>query len=142
MDLSTALFLAETYNLAGFTHYKQIEKLAGTNLRQCQSGQGIGRRKLSKLGNARLRWLLYRMSEEAIKYIPEVRIKFLKRQLIKPCYRKNLMAATPKLLELIMALCRDGRTYQPRQETLQQLAELEKQYNEKLKPYKDRSKAA
>lgn len=141
-ELSAALFLAETYNLDGFTHYKQIEKLAGTNLRLSQSGQRTARRTLSKLGNARLRWLLYRMTEEAIKYVPEVRSKFLTRQLVKPCYRKNLLAATPKLLELIMALCRDGRTYQPRKETLECLAKLEQQYDEKCNPYKDKSKAA
>ena len=130
-QVSTALFLAETYNLSGFSHYKQIEKLAGTNLRQSQSGQSTGRRRLSKIGNPRLRWLLYRMTEQAIKYVPEVRIKFLKRQLTKASYRKNLMAATPKLLQLIFALCREGRCYHPRIETLDTLAKLESQYNPK-----------
>lgn len=139
-DLSCALFLSETYNLHGFTHYKQIEKLAGTNLRQRKSGQGIGRRRLSKLGNARLRWLLYRMTEETIKYVPEVRIKFLKRQLDKGQYRKNLLAATPKLLELIMALCKDHRCYAPRSEMLKTLEELEAKYDEKLR--KSRKKVA
>jgi len=141
-ELSSALFLAETYNLAGFTHYKQIEKLAGTNLRQNQSGQHTGRRKLSKIGNKRLRWLLYRMTEEAIKYVPEVRIKYLKRQLDKISYRKNLMACAPKLLELIMALCRDRRTYEARPESLETLAELETQYNQKHKSVKNRRHAA
>lgn len=141
-DLSAALFLAETYNLSGFTHYKQIEKLAGTNLRQNQSGKHTGRRKLSKLGNARLRWLLYRMSEEAIKYVPEVRSKYLKRQLRQKSYRKNLMAATPKLLELIMALCRDGRCYETKPETLEVLKNLETQYNEKQNLVKNRRHAA
>lgn len=140
-DLSAALFLAETYNLTGFTHYKQIEKLAGTNLRQSQSGKTVGRRKLSKLGNARLRWLLYRMTEEAIKYVPEVRIKYLNRQLIKGCYRKNLLAATPKLLELIIALCRDGRCYYTRLDTLNTLAELEKQYDQKLSKHRNKTAA-
>lgn len=141
-NLSAALFLAETYTLHGFTHYKQIEKLAGTNLRPSQSGQSTGRRTLSTSGHHRLRWLLYRMTEEAVKYVPEVRITFLKRQRDKPCDRKNLMASTPKLLELLMALCRDGRIYEPKTETLETLAELEQQDDENLKPYKDKSKAA
>ena len=80
------------------------------------------------------------MTEEAIKYVPEVRIKYLNRQLIKGCYRKNLLAATPKLLELIMALCRDGRCYYARLDTLNTLAELEKQYDQKLS--KQRNKTA
>ena len=141
-DLSTGLFLAETYNLSGFTHYKQIEKLAGANLRQNQSGKHTGRRKLSKIGNPRLRWLLYRMSEKAIKYVPEVRTKYLKRQLDKTSYRKNLMASVPKLLELIMALCRDRRTYETKPETLNTLAELETEYEEKLSVQNTRRKVA
>ena len=131
-QLSSALFLAETYNLAGFSHYKQIEKLAGTNLRQSQSGTSTGRRRLSKIGNPRLRWLLYRMTEETIKYVPEVRIKYLKRQLDKTCYRKNLMACAPKLLQLIFALCREGRAYHTRIDTQNTLDQLQNRYDQKL----------
>ncbi|MFQ5641940.1 MAG: transposase, partial [bacterium] len=38
-------------------------------------------RHISHIGNRRLSWLLYKMSEETAKYVPEVRLKFLRRQL-------------------------------------------------------------
>jgi transposase len=73
------LFIAETRDLSLYAHAKQIEKLAGFNLRFVDSGSYAGRRHISHLGNRRLAWVLYKMVEETAKYIPEVRIKFIKR---------------------------------------------------------------
>jgi transposase len=74
-----ALFLAELRDLARFSHYKHIEKLAGLNLRLFDSGRYTGTRHISSIGNARLRWILYKMTEETAKRVPEVRIKYLHR---------------------------------------------------------------
>ena len=56
------------------------------------------------------------------------RIKFLTRQIKKKAYRKNIIAASSVLLQLIMALIKENRTYEFKQEKLQQLALLEEQY--------------
>jgi len=58
---------------AQITHRKQIERLAGLNLYVHDSGQYKGRRRVSHIGNARLRWVLYRMASETSKYVPEIR---------------------------------------------------------------------
>ena len=84
-----ALFIAETRELSNFSHYKQIEKLIGYNLRQTDSGQYRGARHMSHIGNRRLSWIVYKMTEETAKYVPEVRIKFLRRQLTRRSYRKT-----------------------------------------------------
>ena len=132
-----ALFLAETRDLSFYRHYKQIEKLAGYNLRQSQSGQYVGSRRISHLGNRRLSWILYWMTKETAKYIPEVRIKFLKRQLAKRCFRKNVVACAPVLLKLIFKIVKAQRPYEYRPESVARLEQLEQEYQAK---YPDKAK--
>jgi len=122
------LFIAELRDLSLFSHYKQIEKLAGYNLRQSQSGQYSASRRISHIGNRRLSWILYKMSEETIKHVPEVRERFLKRQLARRCYRKNVVASVSNLLKLIMALIKENRCYEVRKNST--LTLLENQYRE------------
>lgn len=128
-EKQAALFIAETRDLAGFAHYKQIEKYAGFSLRQSQSSSYVGPRHMNHIGNRRLSCILYKMSEETIKYIPEVRVKFLKRQLHRRSYRKNVVAASSNLLRLIMALVKENRIYETRgNKSVQTLVFLEKKY--------------
>ena len=129
-DKLAALFIAETRDLSQFNHYKKLEKYAGYNLRQSQSGEYVGTRHMSHIGNKRLSSVLYKMSEETAKYVAEVRIKFLRRQLKKRSYRKNLIASSSILLKLIVALIRENRVYQTSQQSNKQLILLEKQYAE------------
>ena len=116
-----ALFLAEVQNLSRFTHYKHIEKLAGLNLRLFDSGRYSGTRHISSIGNARLRWILYKMTEETARRVPEVRIKYLRRQLKKRNHVKNIVGSTPQLLQLIMAMEKHQHCYEPRAEALAQM---------------------
>jgi len=128
-DKQAALFIAETRDLAGFTHYKQIEKYAGYNLRQSQSADYVGPRHINHIGNRRLSVILYKMCEETIKYIPEVRVKFVRRQLSKRSYRKNVVACSSNLLRLIMALVKENRVYEARgNQSVERLHYLEKKY--------------
>jgi transposase len=129
--LSSALFLAEVRDVHRFGHYKQIQKFAGLNLRLSQSGQYVGSRHISHIGNKRLLWLLYCMTEETAKWIPEVRIKFLRRQLKSSKYRKNIIASSSSLLKLIMALVKEQRPYQYKDETLAQMKALEQQVDQR-----------
>jgi transposase len=123
-----ALFLAEVRNLSRYTHYKHIEKLAGLNLRLHQSGRYTGNRRLSRIGNPRLRWIIYKMTEETAKRVPEVRIKYLRRQLKRRRHVKNVVAATPQLLQLIVSMERYQHAYELRNDTVEELQKLENQY--------------
>ena len=128
-DKLAVLFIAETRDLAGFNHYKQIEKYAGYNLKQSQSANYVGPRHITHIGNRRLSAILYKMCEETIKYIPEVRVKFVGRQLSKRCYRKNVVACSGNLLRLILALVKENRTYETRgSQSVDRLIFLEKKY--------------
>jgi transposase len=136
-----ALFIAEIRDPYLFDHYKKVEKMAGINLRLSQSGNSAGPRHISHMGNNRLRWVIYKMTEETAKYIPEVRIKFLKRQLKKRCYKKNLMAAAPQLLKLIIVLIKEGRSYEFRKESVEEMKRLEEKY-EPFKKQQDKKRKA
>ncbi len=124
------LFIAETRDLTLFKHYKQIEKLSGYNLRQRESGRYVGARHISHIGNRRLSWILYKMAEETAKYIPEVRIKYLKRQLKHRSYRNNIVASASTLLKLMMALIKKNQKYVYRPEALAEVEVLEERYLE------------
>ena len=137
-ELTAAIFLAEIQDPDKYKHYKQIQKMAGLNLRLNTSGNGRYYYKINKIGNARLRWVIYQMTKETAKYIPEVRIKYLKRQLEYSRYTKNIIAASSQLLQLLWCLIKNKRKYEYRQDTLSLMQELEFKYHQKTKKYKKR----
>ncbi len=127
-DKSAALLIAEIQDFSLFSHYKQIEKLSGYNLKLSESGEYQGTRHISHIGNKRLSWILYRMTEEAVKYIPETRIKYLKRQILKKSHRKNVVACITILLKLITTIVKENRPYEYREETINIMKKLEEEY--------------
>ncbi|HQT91113.1 MAG TPA: transposase [Candidatus Kryptobacter bacterium] len=137
-DITAALFLGELRDINRFSHFKQIEKRAGYNLRLSQSGQYVGTRHIAHIGNRRLAWVLYTMTEETAKWVPEVRAKYLRRQIKRRRHRKNVVASTPQLLKLIMALVKERRRYELRQDKVTEVRKLEAQYAD----IKGRSKQA
>ena len=141
-DLLAALFIAETKDLAMFKHYKQIEKFAGLNLRIIASGKYVGKKRISRIGNSRLSWILYWMAEQTARTIPEIRIKYLKRQIKQPGYRMSLIACVPVLLKLIMTLVKEQRIYEDREDRIAEVRRLERIYDaQKNKNIRTRKKA-
>jgi transposase len=140
-DKTAAFFIAETRDLSQFDHYKKLEKFAGLNLKQSQSGQYVGRRRISHIGNHRLRWVLYKMTEETARYVPEVRMKFLRRQIKQRIYRKNVVASSTTLLKLIVAMVKKNKVYEPNKENIKAVEILEIKYDE-IKSAKRRKKAS
>jgi len=135
-DISAARFIAENRQLSDFNHYKKIETFAGVNLNLSDSGRYSGYRHITHLGNRRLNSIIYKMSEETKNYIPEVRIKFLKRQMKQPRYRKNVVAVSSNLLKLIVALIKDNRKYEYNPEKQKELEIVEAKY----KAHKEKKK--
>lgn len=140
-DNLTAQFIAETRGPARFDHFKQIEKLAGYNLRLSESGQYRGARHISGIGNPRLRRILFQMTQQAVKAVPQVRHRFLKRQLKHKRYRKNIVAATSQLLRLIVALIKANRPYHHKDDWKTPLEHLEQVYQKgktsRQRPYRN-----
>ena len=133
-DNLTAQFIAETRGPARFDHFKQIEKLAGYNLRLSESGQYRGARHMSGIGNPRLRRILFQMTQQAVKSVPQVRHRFLKRQLKHRRYRKNIVAAISQLLRLVVALIKADRPYHDQDDWKVSLEHLEQAYQKAKTP--------
>jgi transposase len=133
-DLLAALFIAELRDPSRFPRPKQIERLAGYNLHVHDSGTYKGRRRITHLGNDRLRWILYQMASETSKYVPEVRAKYLRRRLAGHTNRQqNLVAAIPQLLALVIALMREERCYEARPEKVEEVRRLEAELERRKK---------
>ena len=129
-DISASLFIAEVRDLYNFQHYKQIEAFAGLGLRNSDSGKYKGYRHISRIGNNRLRSIIYRMTTETKNHIPEIRIRFLKRKMIHDRYRKNVIACSSNLLKLIMVLVQEHRPYEFREEKVKELQDLELKFEQ------------
>ena len=140
-DLTASLFLAEVVNPDKYDHFKQMQKLAGLNLRLNTSGKSRSYYKINKIGNSRLRWVVFQMTTETSKYIPEVRIKYLKRQLKQSSYTKNITACSAKLLQLLFCLMKNKQLYEYRAESQVLLVDLEEQYYRKTIKYKTKKSA-
>ena len=125
--------MAETRELDQFHHAKQIEVLAGINLKLSDSGRYSGYRRITHIGYPRLRAIIYKMSEETKNYIPEVRIRFIKRQLKRGLYTKNVIAVSSNMLKLVMALIRENRVYKENPDIKR---ELETIWEPRYKKYK------
>jgi transposase len=127
-DISASRFIAELRDPLLFTNYKQIESFAGTNLKLSQSGMFTGYRRITHIGNHRLRTIIYSMAEETKNYIPEIRIRFIKRQMKQDRYKKNVVASSSNMLKLIMSMFKNNHTYQYREESVEELKLLEVKY--------------
>jgi transposase len=143
-DISAARFIAETRVPSTLSHHKKIEATAGLNLKLAESGKYSGYRRISHIGNHRLRAVLYKMAEETKNHVPEVRIRFIKRQMKQQRYKKNVVAVSSNLCKLIVALLKENRPYRINPEKQQQLQLWERKYQDfknqkKTKHYKKAS---
>jgi len=128
--ITASRFIAELRDPLLFTNYKQIETFAGISLKLSQSGKFTGYRRITHIGNHRLRAIIYTMAEETKNHIPEIRIRYLKRQMKQARYKKNVVASASNMLKLIMSMFKDKHTYQYREESVEELKQLEAKYQE------------
>ncbi len=131
-DISASRFIAENRNLAELPHFKKIQAFAGMSLKINDSGEYSGNRHITHIGNHRLRAVLYKMTEETKNHVPEVRIRFLKRQMKHNWYTENVVACSSNLLKLITALIKENHPYQENPEKIKELKKLEKKYEKHL----------
>lgn len=118
--ISTAIVLGELGNPAYFKNARQIVKYAGYDPQEKDSGQRIGRKRISKKGRWLLRKCLFFMSMRVV-----VKSKFFKEYYQRKLENKNrfgqllkkkeaLCAVTIKLIKVLFALMRDRRMFDHR----------------------------
>ncbi len=115
--ITVAGFLAEVGDIRRFDSPKQIQKLAGLELKENSSGKHHGRSSISKRGRKRLRKILFQVVLPMIRSNAEFREiyqYFISRQR-NPLKGKQAVIATGcKLIRVFYAMLKHGTTYDPK----------------------------
>lgn len=112
--VTVAGFIAEVGDIGRFEHPKQIQKLAGLNLKENSSGKHKGKTTLSKRGRKRLRRLLFQAVMILVAKNSEFRQLHLyyTNRVENPLKKKqSLMAISCKVIRVFYTLLTKGLTY-------------------------------
>jgi transposase len=111
-----AILLAEIGDIAWYTRFSQLRKLAGLDIVRQQSGQWAGTGRISKAGRALLRWALYQAALGAAR-TPAGRARLAalraKRAGDRFAFFKATVELAAKLLRIVWGVWRSGRPYDP-----------------------------
>lgn len=112
--VTAASFLGEAGDLARYEDARQVQKLAGYNLKENSSGQHRGQTRITKRGRPGLRRLLYQIAMVAVAKNPEFKAlyTYLKTRQHNPLKPKQaLVAVACKLIRVMFTLARKQRHY-------------------------------
>jgi transposase len=111
-----AILVAEIGDIAWYTQFSQLRKLAGLDIVRQQSGQWAGTGRISKAGRALLRWAVYQAAMGATRS-PGWRARrealIAKRHGDRHAFVKANVELGAKLLRLVWGVWRSGRPYDP-----------------------------
>jgi len=112
--LTIAVILAETNGFLLFENAPQLVSYAGYDVIENQSGTRIGKTKISKKGNSRIRRALHMPSLCVIKYKEKVFTDFFERNYARHSIKmKSYVAVQKKLLTIIYALWKKDEVFNP-----------------------------
>jgi transposase len=111
-----AILLAELGDLAWYTRFSQLRKLAGLDIVRLESGQWSGTARISKCGRPLLRWALYQAALGAARtagWRARRAVMLAKRQGDRFAFLKANTELAAKLLRIVWGVWRSGRPYDP-----------------------------
>jgi transposase len=114
--LTVAGFLAEVGDLKRYVHPRQIQKLAGLNLKEYSSGKHKGKTYITKRGRSQLRALLYRSILPLVAKNPEFKAfhEYYVSRRKNPLRRKqSLIALCCKLIRILFVIGISKVPYNP-----------------------------
>jgi len=111
-----ALLLAEIGDVAWFTQFSQLRKLAGLDIIRVQTGNFAGQWRISKSGRSLLRWALYHAAM-GLARTPTGRARLAalkaKRQGDRYAGFKAIVELAAKVLRIVWGVWRSGTPYDP-----------------------------
>ncbi len=111
-----AILLAEIGDIAWFTQFSQLRKLAGLDIVRVQSGQFAGQARISKCGRSLLRWALYHAAM-GVARTTAGRARFAalkaKRHGDRFAGFKAIVELAAKVLRIVWGVWRSGTPYDP-----------------------------
>jgi transposase len=111
-----AILLAEIGDIAWFTKFSQLRKLAGLDIVRVQSGQYAGQQRISKCGRGLLRWALYHAAMGLVRTVGgRTRFAALKAKRRGDRYAgfKAITELAAKQLRVVWGVWRSGTPYDP-----------------------------
>ena len=111
-----AILLAEIGDIAWFTQFSQLRKLAGLDIVRMQSGQFAGQARISKCGRSLLRWALYHAAMGLARTATgRARLQALtaKRHGDRYAGFKAIVELAAKVLRVVWGVWRSGSPYDP-----------------------------
>lgn len=128
--LTLATLLAETNGFELFKNYKQLTSYAGYDVVEAQSGTRVGKTKISKKGNSRIRRILHMPSLVVVQCKEKPFLDLYDRTFEKHGIKmKSYVAVQKKLLVMVYHLWKKNEKYDPNyqihiQEKEQELSSL------------------
>jgi transposase len=111
-----AILLAEIGDIAWYTQFSQLRKLAGLDIVRVQSGQFAGQARISKCGRGLLRWALYHAAMGMARTVAG-RARFIafkaKRHGDRFAGFKAVVELAAKVLRIVWGVWRSGTPYDP-----------------------------
>jgi transposase len=111
-----AILVAEIGDIAWYTQFSQLRKLAGLDIVRVQSGQYAGQQRISKCGRSLLRWALYQAAVGLIRTAAgRARLAAAKAKRRGDRFGgfKAMVELAAKQLRLVWGVWRSGRPYEP-----------------------------
>jgi transposase len=112
-----AILLAEIGDIAWYTKFSQLRKLAGLDIVRVQSGQYAGHARISKCGRGLLRWALYHAAMGLARTARgRARLAALKAKRAGDRFAgfKAIVELAAKVLRVVWGVWRSGTPYDPR----------------------------
>jgi transposase len=111
-----AILLAEIGDIAWYTQFSQLRKLAGLDIVRVQSGQYAGQQRISKCGRSLLRWALYQAASGLARSAagrPRLAALLAKRRGDRFAFFKATVELAAKQLRVVWGVWRSGVPYDP-----------------------------
>jgi transposase len=112
----SAILVAEIGDIAWYTRFSQLRKLAGLDIIRVQSGQFTGQQRISKCGRGLLRWACYQAAIGVARTLPgRRRFAALKAKRRGDRFGgfKAMVELAAKQLRVVWGVWRSGRPYDP-----------------------------
>ncbi len=132
-ELTAAVILAETNGFTLFKNAPQLISYAGYDVVENQSGKRVGKTKISKKGNSRIRRALHMPALNVVRYNVISLKDFYERNLQRHGIKmKSYVAVQKKLLVLVYTLWKKGEMFDPEYYLRNTIREKEAKYSSQV----------
>jgi transposase len=134
--ISVMLLLGQTGDLRNYNTVADLISFAGLDLIYADSGNRVGKRRISKRGRKQLRLILYQMTLAFVQHHNIARRKYLKQRINGKKPTQAIVSSISFFVRVMFSLVKQERNYlklDPSDAVYQEIKQLEKQLEDKSK---------